>query len=418
MENHTPSTSSTPKPNAPVPAIDRSDLMAKLEAIPTETLRSILSNQVDLEIRLKHKELKLTEEELGKCEAQMLALRQFFEVPKEVTFNNEPNDFTLKYYNVLSESLLVSYTKLQQQQYMQALAESPYSQFNQNIFGGEPEPAPTYRTRSTTSSLRPSLNGVANRIPGCLYRRTDGVVVRITCPDCHRSNFLSAQGFLNHLRIAHSKEFTSQDAAALRCGEILPDEFQDEEGMSSLSKLRQKDLDPLKNLNVNEIYFNGLSNSLNTMHKQSLERVALPTAADNSGSKELMKKVVGSGYSAADFQQIVADAKLEVASLHLFNDEEEEEKEIPEEAKSYLPVPSKQDVNSNPAETVPGNQPSHSEAEAVHVSAAAGVEALTKETHSDAEKSIQRETRSRRRKSRGAMAPFAPDSEDNKRAKR
>lgn len=391
--------------------------MSKLEAIPTETLRSILSNQVDLEIRLKHKELKLTEEELGKCEAQMLALRQFFEVPKEVTFNNEPNDFTLKYYNVLSESLLVSYTKLQQQQYMQTLADSPYNQFNQNIFGGEPEPAPTYRTRSTTSSLRPSLNGVANRIPGCLYRRTDGVVVRITCPDCHRSNFLSAQGFLNHLRIAHSKEFTSQDAAALRCGEILPDEFQDEEGMSSLGKLRQKDLDPLKNLNVNEIYFNGLSNSLNTMHKQSLERAALPTAADNSGSEELMKKVVGSGFSAADFQLIVADAKLEVASLHLFNDEEEE-REMPEEAKSLLSSPPKQDVDSHPAAPVPSKQPAHSEAEAVPVSAASGVEALIKRTHTDAEKSIQRETRSRRRKSRGAMAPFVPDSEDHKRAKR
>ncbi|SGZ48748.1 CIC11C00000005494 [Sungouiella intermedia] len=313
--------------------IDKQSLLQKLEGIPTETLRHILTNQVDLEIRLKHKELRLTEEELGKCEAQMLAIRKFFEVPNNVSFQNEPNDFTLKYYDVLSKSLSVNYTKLQQQQYL-----NEHPTFKENIFA-EAEPVHSYRTRSTTSSLRPSLNGPAVRIPGCLYRRTDGVVVKLTCPDCQRSNFSSAQGFLNHSRIAHSKEYTSQDAAALRCGNILPDEFQDEEGLASLKCLKEKNLEATKNLNVNEIYFNGLSNTLNTVHRSSEESIAPVTQdgpsksepqkrkASDSESNELMKKLIKNGmaHDAKDYEDLVGEARKEIPNSHLFDDEEEGE---------------------------------------------------------------------------------------------
>lgn len=317
------------------PLIDKQSLLEKLETIPTETLRSILTNQVDLEIRLKHKELKLTEDELGKCEAQMLAIRKFFEVPNDISFKNEPNDFTLKYYDVLNKSLSVNYTKLQQQQYV-----NEHPTFKENIFV-DSEPVHSYRTRSTTSSLRPSLPGPAVRIPGCLYRRTDGVVVKLTCPDCQRSNFSSAQGFLNHSRIAHSKEYTSQDAAALRCGEILPDEFQDEEGLASLNNLKRKSLDATKNLNVNEIYFNGLSNTLNTVHRASeTDLVVHSTSGDvvgkledlkrkasDSGSGELMKKLIKSGvaHDAKDYEDLVGEARKAIPNSHLFDDEEEGE---------------------------------------------------------------------------------------------
>lgn len=325
----------TSAPNKDGPLIDKQSLLEKLENIPTETLRNILTNQVDLEIRLKHKELRLTEDELGKCEAQMLAIRKFFEVPNNITFDNEPNDFTLKYYDVLNKSLSVSYTKLQQQQYVH---EHPT--FKENIFS-EVEPGHSYRTRSTTSSLRPSLPRPAIRIPGCLYRRTDGVVVKLTCPDCQRSNFSSAQGFLNHSRIAHSKEYTSQDAAALRCGEILDDEFQDEEGLKSLENLKQKNLDPTKNLNVNEIYFNGLSNTLNTVHRPSetegvvaaesaSSKVDVKRRASESSSGELMKKLIKSGmaHDAKDYEDLIGEARREIPNLHLFDDEEEGDSDV------------------------------------------------------------------------------------------
>lgn len=408
------------------PLIDKQSLLDKLETIPTETLRNILTNQVDLEIRLKHKELQLTEEELGKCEAQMLAIRKFFEVPNNVNFKSEPNDFTLKYYDVLNKSLSVNYTKLQQQQYVH-----DHPTFKENIFV-DSEPIHSYRTRSTTSSLRPSLPGPALRIAGCLYRRTDGVVVKLTCPDCQRSNFSSAQGFLNHSRIAHSKEYTSQDAAALRCGEILPDDFQDEEGLASLKNLKLKELDPTKNLNVNEIYFNGLSNTLNTVHRASDpgDGGGAPSAADKvvrkvseSGSTELMKKLIQSGvaHDAKEYQDLVGEARKEIPNSHLFADEEEGD----DMAKSETPPvkdagglqPKRESRTGGTKGTAmsttigSGNSRPRSPQQSASASASAspgtGIDIVrTKTAH--AEVGGKYENRLRRRKSRGAVGPELP----------
>lgn len=307
--------------HAETPVIDKECLMARLLSIPTETLRSILMNQVDLEIRLKHRELRLTEEEMGKCEAQMLALRKFFDVPNDVSFNSEPNDFTLKYYDVLNKLLSVSYTRLQQQLYQ----EQP--KFNETIFETAPQEPAHYRTRSTTSSLRPSITGPGLRVAGCLYRRTDGVIVKLTCPDCQRSNFSSAQGFLNHSRIAHTKEYTSQDAAALRCGELLPDDFQDDEGLASLKSLRQKELDPSRHLNVNEMYFDGLSSTLNAAAGSSEEPFHRSQRSQSSDeNNELMKKLIKSGVTqdARAYKKLVDQARQHVSNAHLFEGEIEE----------------------------------------------------------------------------------------------
>lgn len=341
-----------------LPNIDRDVLMKKLEKIPLETLRGILTNQVDLEIRLKHRELRLTDEEMGKCEAQMLALRKFFEVPNDVQLDKEPNDFTIKYFDLLNKSLSVSYTQLLKQRYQ----DKP--EFKQDVFEQNSNPG-HYRTRSTTSSLRPSFTSSGLRVTGCLYRRTDGVVVKLTCPDCQRSNFSSAQGFLNHSRIAHSQEYTSQDAAALRCGEILPDDLQDEEGLASLKSLRQKNKNPSENLNINEIYFNGLSNSLNTVHRGSLNLESQESGRKTSRSDgatvldqlrekcrsiessphtesqdhshayrgilvegenhALMNKLISSGvaHDADEYKSLIEEARRSVPNSHLFEDEEE-----------------------------------------------------------------------------------------------
>ncbi|KAM9928614.1 hypothetical protein OXX80_009942 [Metschnikowia pulcherrima] len=335
------------------PMVERDVLIKKLESVPEDVLRSILTNQVDLEIRLKHRELKLTEEEIGKCEAQMLALRKFFEVPNELSFRNEPNDFTLKYFDILNKSLSVNYTKLQQLQYAK---ENPV--FKETMFVGNEPTTHSYRTRSTTSSLRPSVGGPTVRIAGCLYRRTDGVIVRLTCPDCHRSNFSSAQGFLNHNRIAHSKEFSSQDSAALHCGEVLPDEYQDEEGIASLSSIKSRGLDPSKNLNSKDGYFDGVavpnkagqsstttesegrnkfsshrssSNTPKAMGPRSEDLKGLESKSidDGFGAQELMKKLISKGVARdeEDFQQIIEKYREGTLNSHLFADEEEEEEE-------------------------------------------------------------------------------------------
>lgn len=345
--------------DSPAPLIDKQSLMEKLELIPAETLRSILSDQVDLEIRLKHKEFKLSEEEIGKCEAQMVALRQFFEVPNEISFRNEPSDFTLKYYDILNRSLSVNYTKLRCQQYAQKYTG------NTQLFleTEQADPPHSYRTRSTTSSLRPSIAGLSLRVSGCIYRRTDGIIVRLTCPDCHRSNFSSAQGFLNHNRIAHSKEFASQDDAAIRCGEILPEEFQDEEGLASLAILKEKALDGSSVLNVNEAFFEGFVKSNSATPKSSVGGTSSEYSqrrkstsrgshlransflggsndfayTPGDGSKELMKKLIKDGVAenSALYKLLVDEFSRTVPNSHLFDNEEEEE----EEEEKHPPLP-------------------------------------------------------------------------------
>lgn len=314
-------------------AVDREMLIKRLQDTPIEKLRDIITNQIDLEIRLKHKELSLTKEEIGKCESQMITLRKFFEVPSLVSLENEPNDFTVKYYNLLNRSLSANYSNLSG---LPDGSHNPKASILEEGYAGEPKYS--YRTRSTTSSLRPSTSiSKPSASLGCLYRRTDGVIVKLTCPDCNRSNFSSAQGFLNHSRIAHSKEYTSQDGAALKCGEILSEVEQDEEGMSSLQNLKQKNLDPSKNLNVNEIYFDGLSNTLNTVHRVSIDKSISPfdqvdlSATSSSSShaqkeeSELMKKMIKDGVAQdeSEYATLIHDATDKVNNPHLFDDEEE-----------------------------------------------------------------------------------------------
>lgn len=57
--------------------------------------------------------------------------------------------------------------------------------------------------------------------PLILKRSTDGQLVKLVCLDCRRDNFSSAQGFINHCRIAHNRGFSSHDAAAIACGEEI-----------------------------------------------------------------------------------------------------------------------------------------------------------------------------------------------------
>ncbi|KAK5091488.1 hypothetical protein LTR05_001672 [Lithohypha guttulata] len=57
--------------------------------------------------------------------------------------------------------------------------------------------------------------------PMILKRKSDGKMVKLVCPDCGRLDFGSAQGFINHCRIGHQRNYASHDAAAEGCGEPI-----------------------------------------------------------------------------------------------------------------------------------------------------------------------------------------------------
>jgi ADA HAT complex component 1 len=369
-------------------------MLQKLHDIPLEQLRNLLTSQIDLEIQLKHKELVLLRQELSKIEAQMLLMRKFFEVPNNAKLQNEPDDFTVKYFELLNNSLTVSYNELKRRQEM--LADSGYdtpsygcntdakvtdgnglfndrigaassnldaansSSYNTPIGHGH-----IYRTRSTTSSLRPS---VLYRTPtptggqydgqvtpqqknlGCLYRRTDGIIVKLTCPECQRSDFSSAQGFLNHSRIAHATEFTSQDAAALKCGEIIDSIKQDHQGETGLQSLLLRNLDPAKNLNISQVYFDTTSSSANspTNTNSAKEKSRSPRFVDKPEiveekkpesveTSKLFLKISRSGkMNKSEYENLVADAKSPIPNCHLFDDEEDLEDISSSETKGEL----------------------------------------------------------------------------------
>ncbi|KAF3008060.1 hypothetical protein E8E14_007195 [Neopestalotiopsis sp. 37M] len=54
--------------------------------------------------------------------------------------------------------------------------------------------------------------------PCVLKRAADGKMVKLVCVTCHREDFSSTQGFINHCRIAHKQEYKSHEEAAVACG--------------------------------------------------------------------------------------------------------------------------------------------------------------------------------------------------------
>jgi ADA HAT complex component 1 len=46
-------------------------------------------------------------------------------------------------------------------------------------------------------------------------------MVKLVCIDCHRENFSSTQGFINHCRIAHRRDFKSHEEAAVASGQSI-----------------------------------------------------------------------------------------------------------------------------------------------------------------------------------------------------
>ena len=89
-------------------------ILNRLKDIPHDKLKEIITNQLDLEIQLKHRELNLNDHEIGKIESQILILRKFYETSNDTKLDNEPNDFTVKYFNLLNKSFDSTYNNLKQ----------------------------------------------------------------------------------------------------------------------------------------------------------------------------------------------------------------------------------------------------------------------------------------------------------------
>ena len=216
------------------------------------SLREAIEAQFSLEILLKHRELRLIEQEFAKCQTALEQLRRCQICPYPASSS------TFEGMQVASTGSGPAYDNRAPHAPPWGVAEGPYtrhyerwlipdSAFDDTVtdhiqtptFGGKFVPERATRgskadkgtvagkSRSQRGSNGARLKALPHGYPEpkeekgpmIVKRSSDGKMVKLVCLDCRRSNFNSAQGFINHCRIAHSRQFLSHDAAIEASGE-------------------------------------------------------------------------------------------------------------------------------------------------------------------------------------------------------
>lgn len=222
--------------------------------VDTSALRQTIEAQFGLEILLKHKELRLIDQEFAKCQAALEQLRRCQIIP----YPAMSSDFEAM--QAASSGTGSTFNNRAPHAAPWGVADGPYSRhyerwlipesiFDENV--PENVQTPSYAGKSLSDratrgskteagavgSLSRSQRGSNNarlkalphgypepkeeKGPMIVKRGSDGKMVKLVCLDCRRSNFNSAQGFINHCRIAHSRQFLSHDTAIEASGEEI-----------------------------------------------------------------------------------------------------------------------------------------------------------------------------------------------------
>ncbi|KAL2115518.1 hypothetical protein VTJ04DRAFT_9773 [Mycothermus thermophilus] len=229
------------------------------QSVDLDAVRETIEMQFGLEILLKHKELRLINQELARCQIALEQLRRCHLMPYPVQCPTPQQmlDIASGKGPALKPAGGEAVPKWAPPF---GVVEGPYARHYAKwlipdpVFDGiQPEHAVADGTRARAgvegratrnsgmsdaiASLkgRP-VRGVAgqklhalssgysqprDKQLGCILKRPDGVMVKLVCLDCHRWDFSSTQGFINHCRIAHKREFKSHDAAAIQCGQPI-----------------------------------------------------------------------------------------------------------------------------------------------------------------------------------------------------
>jgi len=222
--------------------------------LKTSDLRQAIEAQFGLEILLKHKELRLIDQEFAKCQAALEQLRRCQVIPYPAMSSN------YEIMQAVSSGAGPVFNDRAPHAAPWGVANGPYSRhyerwlipdsaFDESIsetvqmpsYGGKYIPDRATRgskwdaeTFGSISRSQRGSNGARLKAlphgypepkeekgPMIVKRGSDGKMVKLVCLDCRRSNFNSAQGFINHCRIAHSRQFLSHDAAIEASGEAI-----------------------------------------------------------------------------------------------------------------------------------------------------------------------------------------------------
>ncbi|EME44377.1 hypothetical protein DOTSEDRAFT_72017 [Dothistroma septosporum NZE10] len=220
-------------------------------------LQQTIENEFNMQILMKHNELRLIEQELAKCQIALEQLRRCELRPYPGTSGPEssvsegrgpavvpPPGFSRPShpppYGVTDGPYARHYRHwlLNDPQFdsisPQTLAQAEYLA---NTAGRATRNNGQHHSRHASKSVKSSARGSDAQLaipnypqpapvkdknaPLVLRRSTDSQLVKLICKDCKRGNFSSIQGFLNHCRIAHKVDYKSHDMAAIDCGQLM-----------------------------------------------------------------------------------------------------------------------------------------------------------------------------------------------------
>ncbi|CAK4026563.1 Hypothetical predicted protein [Lecanosticta acicola] len=218
-------------------------------------LQQVIESTLNVQILLKHNELRLIEQELAKCQISLEQLRrcEVIPYPGDDLANlslrqgtgpavEPPAGYTrpphAAPYGVTDGPYTRHYAQwlLKDPQFdsvsPQAVAQAGQLVNTASRTRGHHARKPTSKSLSMSTRNSDPLQSIPNYPPAAmpvkeklpfqtLRRSTDGQLVKLVCKDCKRSNFSSIQGFLNHCRIAHKVDYKSHDQAAVDCGQLL-----------------------------------------------------------------------------------------------------------------------------------------------------------------------------------------------------
>ncbi|CAI7616883.1 unnamed protein product [Penicillium pancosmium] len=225
-------TSVAPSPTATM-EIERPPAQAASGKPSVNHIRDTITAQLSLEVLLKHNELRLIDQEIAKCQVALEQLRRCAEIPY-------PGSAVAGVSADVSSGVGASVLQpgngpAPMSPAPWGVAEGPYSRhykqwlipdprFDGGLVDATPVSAGKSRpSRTSTGAKMQSLPQIyppprEKAGPMVIRRKSDGLMVKLVCLDCKRENFSSTQGFINHCRIAHNRNFTSHEAAAIACG--------------------------------------------------------------------------------------------------------------------------------------------------------------------------------------------------------
>lgn len=235
--------------------MEDSEMSVAVASNDLKPLQQVIENEFNMQILMKHNELRLIEQELAKCQIALEQLRRCelrpypgADQPADSVSAGvgpalaPPSGYTRPTHSAPHGVVDGPYSR----HYRQWLLHDPHfdavsvhSQLLLDSNSSGPVRSTRYSGTARKSVGRafaaPSrgsdpLQSIPNypapapkdkSSPLVLRRSTDGQLVKLICNNCQRGNFSSIQGFLNHCRIAHKVDYKSHDAAAVDCGRLL-----------------------------------------------------------------------------------------------------------------------------------------------------------------------------------------------------